>query len=900
MVKVTQLSRAGARAPQNFRNIDKDMATERHNPRDAEPRWQQQWEAGKIFETKNDDPREKYYVLEMFPYPSGRIHMGHVRNYTMGDVVARYKRARGFNVLHPMGWDAFGMPAENAAMERGVHPASWTYQNIASMKAQLKVMGLSLDWSREFATCDPEYYQRQQHLFLDFLEKGLVYRKQSKVNWDPVDNTVLANEQVIDGRGWRSGALVEQRELTQWFFRITDFSQDLLDSLDTLDEWPEKVRLMQKNWIGRSEGLSVRWELDPATVPGEEKELTVYTTRPDTLFGASFLAISADHPLARDAAAKSAEIEAFCEECRRAGTSLAALETAEKMGIDTGIRARHPFDPDWELPVYVANFVLMDYGTGAIFGCPSGDQRDLDFARKYGLPVVPVVMPKDADPQTFTIGDEAYVGDGVMINSRFLDGLSTEEAFETIATRLEKDLLNGTPRAERKVNFRLRDWGISRQRYWGCPIPVIHCDDCGVVPVPKTDLPVTLPPDVTFDKPGNPLDRHPTWRHVACPQCGKDARRETDTMDTFVDSSWYFTRFTAPWEDGPTDPKAANHWLPVDQYIGGIEHAILHLLYSRFFTRAMKATGHVALDEPFKGLFTQGMVVHETYSRGEGAQREWITPAEIRIEEADGQRRAVHIETSEEIAIGSIEKMSKSKKNVVDPDDIIASYGADTARFFVLSDSPPDRDVIWSEAGVEGAHRFVQRVWRLLSEAAEGLSAAEAAPAREGEGLAVSQAAHRTLKAVEADYDKLAFNKAVARIYELVNTLAAPLAQIAAGKADQALTAAVKDAAGILISLIAPMMPHLAEECWRAIGGKGLIAERPWPKFDATLVVENEITLPVQINGKKRADLTIARDADQSAIESAVLALDVVKTALNGSNPKKIIVVPQRIVNVVV
>jgi len=900
VVKVTQLSRAGARAPQNFRNIDKDMATERYNPRDAEPRWQQQWEAGKIFETKNDDPREKYYVLEMFPYPSGRIHMGHVRNYTMGDVVARYKRARGFNVLHPMGWDAFGMPAENAAMERGVHPASWTYQNIASMKAQLKVMGLSLDWSREFATCDPEYYQRQQHLFLDFLEKGLVYRKQSKVNWDPVDNTVLANEQVIDGRGWRSGALVEQRELTQWFFRITDFSQDLLDSLDTLDEWPEKVRLMQKNWIGRSEGLSVRWELDPATVPGEEKELTVYTTRPDTLFGASFLAISADHPLARDAAAKSAEIEAFCEECRRAGTSLAALETAEKMGIDTGIRARHPFDPDWELPVYVANFVLMDYGTGAIFGCPSGDQRDLDFARKYGLPVVPVVMPKDADPQTFTIGDEAYVGDGVMINSRFLDGLSTEEAFETIAIRLEKDLLNGTPRADRKVNFRLRDWGISRQRYWGCPIPVIHCDDCGVVPVPKTDLPVTLPPDVTFDKPGNPLDRHPTWRHVACPQCGKDARRETDTMDTFVDSSWYFTRFTAPWEDGPTDPKAANHWLPVDQYIGGIEHAILHLLYSRFFTRAMKATGHVALDEPFKGLFTQGMVVHETYSRGEGAQREWITPAEIRIEEADGQRRAVHIETSEEIAIGSIEKMSKSKKNVVDPDDIIASYGADTARFFVLSDSPPDRDVIWSEAGVEGAHRFVQRVWRLLSEAAEGLSAAEAAPAREGEGLAVSQAAHRTLKAVEADYDKLAFNKAVARIYELVNTLAAPLAQIAAGKADQALTAAVKDAAGILISLIAPMMPHLAEECWRAIGGKGLIAERPWPKFDATLVVENEITLPVQINGKKRADLTIARDADQSAIESAVLALDVVKTALNGSNPKKIIVVPQRIVNVVV
>ncbi|WP_026619494.1 leucyl-tRNA synthetase [Ensifer sp. WSM1721] len=876
------------------------MATERYNPRDAEPRWQQEWEARKVFETKNDDPREKYYVLEMFPYPSGRIHMGHVRNYTMGDVVARYKRARGFNVLHPMGWDAFGMPAENAAMERGVHPAGWTYQNIGSMKAQLKVMGLSLDWSREFATCDPAYYQRQQYLFLDFLEKGLVYRKQSKVNWDPVDNTVLANEQVIDGRGWRSGALVEQRELTQWFFRITDFSQDLLDALDTLDQWPEKVRLMQKNWIGRSEGLLLRWELDPLTVPDGTKEVTVYTTRPDTLFGASFLAIAADHPLAKEAAEKSAEVEAFCEECRRAGTSLADLETAEKKGIDTGIRAKHPLDPTWELPVYVANFVLMDYGTGAIFGCPSGDQRDLDFARKYGLSVVPVVMPNDADAATFTIGDEAYVGDGVMINSRFLDGLSTEEAFETIASKLEKDTLNGIPRAERKVNFRLRDWGISRQRYWGCPIPVIHCDDCGVVPVPKADLPVTLPPDVTFDKPGNPLDRHPTWRHVACPVCGKDARRETDTMDTFVDSSWYFARFTAPWEDKPTDPNAANHWLPVDQYIGGIEHAILHLLYSRFFTRAMKAAGHVAIDEPFKGLFTQGMVVHETYSRGEGAQREWITPAEVRIEEVDGQRRAVLIETGEEIAIGSIEKMSKSKKNVVDPDDIIGSYGADTARFFVLSDSPPDRDVIWSEAGVEGAHRFVQRVWRLIAEAAENLRGVEAAPATEDEGLAVSQAAHRTLKAVEADYDKLAFNKAVARIYELVNTLAAPLTQVAGGKADPVLTAAVKDATAILINLIAPMMPHLAEECWREIGGDGIMAERPWPKFDGALVMENEITLPVQINGKKRADLTIARDADQSAIESAVLALDAVKTALNGGSPKKIIVVPQRIVNVVV
>ncbi|MGR9451840.1 leucine--tRNA ligase [Rhizobium leguminosarum] len=876
------------------------MATERYNPRDAEPRWQQKWNEDKVFETDNADPREKYYVLEMFPYPSGRIHMGHVRNYAMGDVVARYKRARGYNVLHPMGWDAFGMPAENAAMERGVHPASWTYQNIGSMKAQLKAMGLSLDWSREFATCDVEYYQQQQHLFLDFLEKGLVYRKQSKVNWDPVDNTVLANEQVIDGRGWRSGALVEQRELTQWFFKITDFSQDLLDALDTLDQWPEKVRLMQKNWIGRSEGLTIRWEIVPETAPAGESEVTVYTTRPDTLFGASFLAIAADHPLAKDAAAKNPAIEAFCEECRRAGTSLAALETAEKKGMDTGIRVRHPLDPSWELPVYIANFVLMDYGTGAIFGCPSGDQRDLDFARKYGLPVVPVVMPRDGDAANFSVVDTAYDGDGVMINSRFLDGKTTEEAFNIVADRLSAASLGNAPQGERKVNFRLRDWGISRQRYWGCPIPVIHCDDCGVVPVPKEDLPVKLPDDVTFDQPGNPLDRHPTWRHVSCPNCGKDARRETDTMDTFVDSSWYFTRFTAPWEEKPTDPQAANRWLPVDQYIGGIEHAILHLLYSRFFTRAMRETGHVTATEPFKGLFTQGMVVHETYSRGAGASREWVAPADIRIDELDGKRRAFLLTNNEEVAIGSIEKMSKSKKNVVDPDDIIASYGADTARFFVLSDSPPERDVIWSEAGVEGAHRFTQRLWRLISEAADALSAVAPAPAIDGDALSISQAAHKTLKAVQNDYDKLWFNKAVARIYELVNALAAPMTRVAAGEGDATYRAAVRDAAEILIQLVSPMTPHLAEECWAALGNAGLLARASWPQYDETLVIENDVVLPVQINGKKRAELTISRDADQNAVTDAVLDLDAVKNALNGQAPKKIIVVPQRIVNIVV
>ncbi|AWC21750.1 Leucine--tRNA ligase [Aminobacter sp. MSH1] len=871
------------------------MATERYNPRASEPKWQKAWGEAKLFETKNDDPRPKYYVLEMFPYPSGRIHMGHVRNYTMGDVVARYRRAMGCNVLHPMGWDAFGMPAENAAMQNKVHPKAWTYQNIDTMRTQLKSMGLSLDWSREFATCDVDYYHRQQMLFIDFVEKGLVTRKSSKVNWDPEDMTVLANEQVIDGRGWRSGALVEQRELTQWFFKITDFAQDLSDALEGLDEWPEKVKLMQRNWIGRSEGLLIRWPLAAGTAPAGESELAVYTTRPDTIFGASFMAISADHPLAKKAAENKPELAAFMEDVRRMGTSVAALETAEKKGMDTGIRVVHPFDENWTLPVYVANFVLMEYGTGAIFGCPSGDQRDLDFANKYGLPVVPVVMPEGGDAATFQVTEEAYTDDGVMINSRFLDGMKPTDAFNDVANRLEQISIGNRPMGERKVQFRLRDWGISRQRYWGCPIPMIHCDDCGVVAVPKADLPVKLPDDVEFDRPGNPLDRHPTWRHVACPKCGKDARRETDTMDTFVDSSWYFARFTAPWENEPTDPKAANEWLPVDQYIGGIEHAILHLLYSRFFTRAMREAGHLNIAEPFKGLFTQGMVVHETYKGPNG----WVTPVEIKIEEADGKRRASLLSDGTPIEIGSIEKMSKSKKNVVDPDDIIASYGADTARWFMLSDSPPERDVIWTEAGVEGAHRFVQRVWRLISESADALAKADAEASAEGDAAVVSKAAHKALKAVGEDIGKLAFNKAVARIYELSNTLQGPMADAAAGKASTKMVSALREAVDILIVMIAPMMPHLAEECWMALGGQGMVADRPWPKFDPALIVDNEITYPVQINGKKRADLTIARDADQLTVEKAALALEAVQKALDGKSPRKVIVVPQRIVNVV-
>jgi leucyl-tRNA synthetase len=877
--------------------MNETMRPERYNAKEAEPKWQRTWTERDLFRTRNEDDRPKYYVLEMFPYPSGRIHMGHVRNYTMGDVVARYRRAKGFNVLHPMGWDAFGMPAENAAMKNKVHPKEWTYANIATMRSQLQSMGLAIDWSRELATCDPLYYAQQQRMFIDFLEAGLVNRKTAKVNWDPVDQTVLANEQVIDGRGWRSGALVEQRELTQWFFKITDFAQELLDALDQLDRWPEKVRLMQRNWIGRSEGLVVRFALDPATTPDGESELEIYTTRPDTLFGARFMALAPDHPLSKAAAAQNPALAAFIEECKHTGTALEAIEKAAKKGFDTGIRAVHPFDPSWELPVYVANFILMDYGTGAIFGCPAHDQRDLDFVNSIGLGNTPVVCPPDADPATFTITDTAYDGEGRMINSRFLDGMTIEAAKEEVARRLESETRGGRPVAERKVNFRLRDWGISRQRYWGCPIPVIHCESCGIVPVPRESLPVTLPEDVTFDVPGNPLDRHPTWKHVDCPQCGRPARRETDTMDTFVDSSWYFARFTDPHRtESPTDRAVVDRWLPVDQYIGGIEHAILHLLYSRFFTRAMRVTGHAGISEPFAGLFTQGMVVHETYRDAKGS---WVMPVDVRIESEGGTRRAFHVETGEPIEIGSIEKMSKSKLNTVDPDDIIASYGADTARWFMLSDSPPERDVIWTEEGVQGAARFVQRVWRLVGDLAEAASSnANGEGSDSAVSLAIRKAAHRAVAAVEDDVERLRFNRCVAHIYELANTLQDLLAR-AKVSPDSGAGSAFREAGQIFVQLLAPMMPHLAEECWQSLHLPGLAAEAPWPSIDRSLLVEEAITLPVQVNGKKRADVTVARDADQAAIEAAVLALEAVQRAMEGRPPRKIIVVPQRIVNVV-
>ncbi len=869
------------------------MAADRYDAPTRERHWQQAWEAESLFEASEDDQRPKYYVLEMFPYPSGRIHMGHVRNYTMGDVVARYMRARGHNVLHPMGWDAFGLPAENAAIERGVHPAKWTYDNIATMRGQLKSMGLSLDWSRELATCDVEYYHQQQKLFLDMLAAGLVDRKTRKVNWDPVDKTVLANEQVIDGRGWRSGALVEQREQPEWVFKITDYAQDLLDALQELDRWPEKVRLMQANWIGRSEGLIVRFETIEGTAPEDFAIIEVFTTRPDTLFGAAFIAIAPDHTLARAIASTNADAQAFIDECHHHGTSAAELETLEKKGFDTGVRVAHPLIEGAELPVYIANFILMEYGTGAIFGCPAHDQRDLEFARTYDRPVTPVVLPPGEDPSTFEIGEEAYTGDGVMINSDFLDGLAVADAKIAMADRLAARTVDGAPQGVRKTEFRLRDWGISRQRYWGCPIPMIHCEACGIVPVPVDDLPVKLPDDVSFDVPGNPLDHHPTWKTVACPNCGGIARRETDTMDTFVDSSWYFARFCSPRASVPTDTNAVGYWLPIDQYIGGVEHAILHLLYSRFFTRAMHKAGHVTIDEPFRGLFTQGMVTHETYKDADG---KWLLPEEVSLR--DG--KAVQVKTGAPVTVGAVESMSKSKKNVVDPDNIIGAYGADTARWFMLSDTPPERDIEWTAGGVEGAHRFLQRVWRLVGEAADkGAAAGTPAPAEMGsEAETLRRAAHKAVAGVTGAIEKLRFNTAVAQIYELANALSAAL-QASAKQPKDDLKFALREAAELLARIAAPMVPHLAEECWALLGNEGLVAEQPWPEADSALLTEDTVTIAVQVNGKRRDELTIARDASKEDIEAAALGLENVTRAIGGRKIKKVVIVPQRIVNVV-
>ncbi|BCA59868.1 leucine--tRNA ligase [Sphingomonas sp. HMP6] len=846
----------------------------RFNALKADAAWQKVWDDRATFVARDDSLKPRSYVLEMFPYPSGKIHMGHVRNYTMGDVLARFRRMQGMEVLHPMGWDAFGMPAENAAMEKGVHPGGWTRDNIATMKAQLKRLGFALDWSRELATCEPDYYGHEQALFLELFRHGLVYRKESSVNWDPVDMTVLANEQVIEGRGWRSGALVERRKLSQWFLKITDFAEELLEGLGGLEHWPDKVKLMQENWIGRSQGLQFRFALS------DGGSVEVFTTRPDTIFGASFVAVAADHPIAQALAAGNQDAAAFIALCKRGGTTAAELDTQEKLGFDTGITATHPFDPDQQLPVYIANFVLMDYGTGAVFGVPAHDQRDMDFARKYDLTVRRVVSDGDVTEPQFT-GDTAYTGPGTLVNSHFLDGMDVEDAKRTVIQRAE-----GEGWGTGSTVFRLRDWGVSRQRYWGTPIPIIHCDACGAVPVPTEQLPVVLPEDVSFDIPGNPLDRHPTWKNVPCPSCGGAARRETDTLDTFVDSSWYFIRFASQPKDKPFDREVAEKWLPVAQYIGGVEHAILHLLYARFWTRALKHIGMLDVAEPFAGLFTQGMVTHETYSRqvtetgSDGVDTItkplWLSLDDI-VKQDDGY---IERATGKAVTVGRVEKMSKSKKNTVDPTGIVDQYGADATRWFMLSDSPPERDLPWSEAGIEGSWRFIQRLWRLFDAPESAESATQNA--------ALDRKLHQTIAGIAVDIEALAFNKAVAKLYELVNAI------------ERAEPSASRDSAiATLMRLVAPMAPHLAEDAWAAAGNSGLIADAAWPEVDPALLVEDEVTIAVQINGKLRDTLVMPKGTSRETVEAAALASEKILRILEGKAPRKVIVVPDRLVNLV-
>ncbi|PTX57712.1 leucyl-tRNA synthetase [Litoreibacter ponti] len=846
----------------------------RYNARTVEPKWQKAWEDAQTFLATRDDAKQKYYVLEMFPYPSGNLHIGHVRNYTMGDVIARYKSSCGFSVLHPMGWDAFGMPAENAAMASGGHPKDWTYGNIAAMRDQMKPLGLSIDWTREFATCDPEYYGQQQALFIDFLEKGLVYRKNAMVNWDPVDMTVLANEQVIDGKGWRSDAPVERRELTQWFFDISSMADELLEAIDGLDNWPAKVKLMQANWIGKSRGIEIPFQRTDGGEP-----ILCYSTRPDTMRGASFIAISPEHPVSRALADGNAELTAFVDECRKMDTTEAAMEKAEKKGIDTGITVKHPIYDEVELPVWIGNFVLMDYGTGAVFGCPAHDQRDLDFARKYGL---------DVQNAFYMPGDETEVENEALVPAKtekvvYIDhfaGITETTSQDGIDATI--DYFEANNLGTGQVKFRLRDWGLSRQRYWGCPIPVVHCDTCGVVPEKKENLPIELPYDegsqpIDFSVPGNPLDRHPTWRDVACPSCGKPAQRETDTMDTFVDSSWYFARFTAPRAETPTNIDDAAYWMNVDQYIGGIEHAILHLLYSRFFARAMVQTGHLpqGTEEPFDALFTQGMVTHAIYqTRDENNRPIYHLPEDV--DEANATLRA----TGETVEVIPSAKMSKSKRNVVNPVDIIDQYGADTARWFVLSDSPPERDVEWTASGAEAAWKFLGRVWRLAADLEDG----------DDTDTDLERATAQAIREVTLGIETFGFNKSVAKIYEFANTISK----------SKAGPGAKRTAVKTLAQLMSPMTPHLSEEIWAHLGGEGLIANAPWPEADEALLVQDTITMPIQINGKRRGEIDVAAEASKEEVEKLALAHDAVVKALEGNAPKKLIVVPGRIVNVVI
>ncbi len=857
----------------------------RHNFNEVEKKWQSKWESEHTFKVEVDQAKPKSYVLEMLPYPSGKLHMGHVRNYTLGDVLSRYKKQKGFNVMHPMGWDSFGLPAENAAMQHDTHPGKWTYENIDFMRQQIKSLGMSYDWDREIATCHPKYFKHEQQMFIDFLKKGLAYRKESLVNWDPVENTVLANEQVVDGKGWRSGAVVELKKLNQWFLKITDYSEELIAGLKEITDWPEKVRTMQNNWIGKSQGMTIVFPVD-----NSDQVVEIFTTRPDTFFGASFIGISPNHAIALDLAKDNKDLAKFIEECNQTDTSEEAVAKAEKKGVDTGLRVKHHITGDL-LPIYVANFVLMGYGTGAVYGVPAHDQRDFEFATKYKLPIIEVVKPLDYKGDDFKINDEAYTTyESVHFNSQFLNGLTVVEAKEKMMTYMEEHKIG-----RRETNYRLHDWGVSRQRYWGCPVPIVYCDEHGAVPVNSSDLPITLPDDVEFKSAGNPLENHPTWKHTTCPTCGKPAIRETDTFDTFFESSWYFLRYLDPRnEEQAFAQDKAKYWMNVDHYIGGVEHAVMHLLYARFFNLALRDCGYLDSSmesfEPFKALLTQGMICHETYKDEDG---NWVFPDDV-IKLNDGTYQ--HAKTRKKVTIGRVEKMSKSKKNVVDPDFIIRSYGADTARMFVVSDSPPDRDLEWTESGADGCWRFLNRVWRMVEEKSDIIQniADQDSASFTGETKKIYSLIHKTIFAVEEELPQFQYNKIIARIRELTNSLSSMSLD------DDHSQYVYKFGMEAVTRLLNPITPHITEEIWEVLFKKKTqLSQTPWIEYDKNFLVDDTVTIAIQVNGKVRNTLEVPKDISKEDLEKIALDDEKIKNNIAGKTIRKVIVVPARIVNIV-
>ncbi|EQM73709.1 leucine--tRNA ligase [Stutzerimonas stutzeri] len=864
---------------------------EQYQPREIEAAAQSSWDAQKSFVVSEQLGKDTFYCLSMFPYPSGKLHMGHVRNYTIGDVIARYQRMQGKNVLQPMGWDAFGMPAENAAMKNKVAPAKWTYENIDYMRNQLKSLGLAVDWTREVTTCKPDYYRWEQWLFTRLYEKGVIYRKNGTVNWDPVDQTVLANEQVIDGRGWRSGALIEKREIPMYYFKITAYADELLESLDELDGWPEQVKTMQRNWIGKSRGMEISFPYDVASI-GSEGVMKVFTTRPDTLMGATYVAVAAEHPLASLAAQNNPELQAFIDECKRGGVAEADIATQEKKGLATSLRVEHPLTGEL-LPVWVANYVLMNYGEGAVMAVPAHDERDFAFATKYDLPIKPVVRTSAGD-ETPAPWQDAYGEHGELINSGEFNGLDFDGAFDAMEVALQRKGLG-----QARTQFRLRDWGISRQRYWGCPIPIIHCDSCGDVPVPEDQLPVVLPEDVVPDGAGSPLARMPEFYECSCPKCGAAAKRETDTMDTFVESSWYFARYASPhYDQGMVDPAAANHWLPVDQYIGGIEHAILHLLYARFFHKLMRDEGLVSSNEPFKNLLTQGMVVAETYYRTlENGGKDWFNPADV-IVERDAKAKVIGAKLASDdlpVEIGGTEKMSKSKNNGVDPQAMIDAYGADTCRLFMMFASPPDMSLEWSDSGVEGANRFLRRVWRLAhAHVGHGPAGKLDTTNLNDEQKAVRRAIHLAIKQASVDVGQHhKFNTAIAQVMTLMNVL-----EKAATETEQD-CALLQEGLETVALLLAPITPHICHELWQQLGKSGAIIDAQWPKVDESALVQDSLTLVVQVNGKLRGQIEVPASASREDIEVSARANENVVRFTEGLTIRKVIVVPGKLVNIV-